>query len=332
MRKNKQLALAIAAATTLATLAGTSAFAENRPSNETRARASRRAEGRIERDRSGDTARRGDETQNRQRAEDRDQQRNQRDEARDTRGEQRTYQRGDTRGSESRGTWRNNDSRNNDSRNGNSRNNDSRGDSRNRSMYDNRGNDSRNRSTYDNRDNRDNRSRDNRGYDNRGYDNRNRSYDNRSSNNRQPYYANGRVSRVDRYGSGYRVWVGGARYPFFVPLAYYRGDRFRIGVSIQLGGYYNPLGYYDYYDPGYSDSRGYSGADLRGTVESVDYRRDTFVVRNDSTGSFVTVASSDRRTDRLRAGDYVELSGDWSRSGLFQAYQVDVLDSDNYRR
>jgi hypothetical protein len=311
VKKNKQLALAIAAATTLATLAGTSAFAENRPSNETRARASRRAEGRIERDRSGDTARRSDETQNRQRAEVRDEQRNQRDE-----------QRGDTRSSESRGTWRNNDSRNSDSRNS-----DSRGDSRNRSTYDNRGNDSRNRSTYDNRDNRDNRSRDNRGYDNRGYDNRNR-----SSDNRQPYYANGRVSRVDRYGSGYRVWVGGARFPFFVPLAYYRGDRFRIGVSIQLGGYYNPLGYYDYYDPGYYDSRGYSGADLRGTVESVDYRRDTFVVRNDATGSFVTVASSDRRTDRLRAGDYVELSGDWSRSGLFQAYQVDVLDSDNYRR
>lgn len=33
----------------------------------------------------------------------------------------------------------------------------------------------------------------------------------------------------------------------------------------------------------------------------------------------------DRRRD-VRAGDYVEVSGDWTRSGVFTAYDVDLLD------
>ena len=147
----------------------------------------------------------------------------------------------------------------------------------------------------------------------------------RGYENRQPYHARGRVSRVDRYGNGYRVWVGGAPYPFYVPMAHYRRDRFRVGVIIDLGGYYNPGGYYDYYDDG-----GYSRGDLRGVVESVDYRSDTFVVRNEASGSFVTVAARDRRGE-VRPGDYVELYGDWSRGGVFRAYDVDVVDRD-YRR
>ena len=140
----------------------------------------------------------------------------------------------------------------------------------------------------------------------------------RSSSHRQPYYANGRISRVSPYRGGYHVWVGGARYPFFVPHRHYHRDRFRIGLMINLGGYYNPAGYYDYYD-------GRSRGALRGTVESVDYRRDTFVVRNDATGSFVTVISRDRRAN-IRPGDYVEVEGEWRRNGLFTAYDVDLLD------
>ncbi|HKR65172.1 MAG TPA: hypothetical protein VJZ00_15685 [Thermoanaerobaculia bacterium] len=180
---------------------------------------------------------------------------------------------------------------------------------------------------------------------NRGRSSRDGSYDNRRGNDsrnggryesrqqqQQPYRASGRVSRVDRYGSGYRVWVGGSRYPFFVPDRYYRRDRFRVGVFIELGGYYNPGGYYDYYDGGSSYSRG----DLRGVVESVDYRRGTFVIRNEASGSFVTVATRDRYREDVRAGDYVELTGDWTRNGLFEARRVDIVDSrgynDGYRR
>jgi hypothetical protein len=153
---------------------------------------------------------------------------------------------------------------------------------------------------------------------------RNDSYRNDRSdrNDRQPYFANGRVSRVDRDRDGYRVWVGGARYPFYVPSRYYNRDRFRIGVSIQLGGYYNPAGYYDYYDG--RSGRGYDRADLRGVVESVDYRRDAFVVRDGR--RYITVFSTDNlRRRELRRGDVVDVYGSWARNGVFRAYDVDVV-------
>jgi hypothetical protein len=132
------------------------------------------------------------------------------------------------------------------------------------------------------------------------------------------------VSRVNPYRGGYRVWVGGAPYPFFIPSSYWHRDRFRVGLFINLGGYYNPLGYYDYYDD-YYDGRATSAGYLRGVVESVDHRGDTFVIRNEATGSFVTVVTRDRR-DQVRAGDYVELDGHWARSGVFQARRVEFLE------
>jgi len=153
-----------------------------------------------------------------------------------------------------------------------------------------------------------------------GRDNSRYERNDRQQQRSQPYYAKGRVSRVDRHGDGYRIYVGGARYPFYVPSRYYNRDRFRIGVSINIGGIYNQGGYYDYYD-GRSISRG----DIRGVVESVDHRRDTFVIRNEASGSFVTVISADRRRN-VRPGDYVELYGDWSRNGVFRARDIDLID------
>ncbi|HEX6086855.1 MAG TPA: hypothetical protein VF266_20165 [Thermoanaerobaculia bacterium] len=161
-----------------------------------------------------------------------------------------------------------------------------------------------------------------RGYNNRGYNNR-------GHNSGRPYYHRGPVTRYSRYGGGYRVWVGGAPYPFYVPLSHWRHDRFRVGLVINLGGWYRD-GYYDYYD-GY-DYRATSRGDLRGVVESVDYRRDTFVVRNEASGSFVTVVARDRRARDVRPGDYVELSGSWTRGGLFSAYDVDYIDRDYSER
>jgi hypothetical protein len=175
-------------------------------------------------------------------------------------------------------------------------------------------------------DSRSSRSRNEDYRDNRSSRGRNDSYrgrESRSHHRGQPHYAHGRVSRVHRHGNGYRVWIHGARYPFFIPAAHYHRDRFRVGLTIRLGGWYNDAGYYDYYD-------GRSSAELYGVVESVDYRRNSFVVRNEATGSFVTVVARDREADRLRAGDVVELYGVWTRSGLFQARDVDLLDS--YRR
>lgn len=192
------------------------------------------------------------------------------------------------------------------------------------------------RGTYDrnHRDDRDHRS--SAGYADRSHDsNRGGSWrGDRHSSSRgsahrgEPYHTRGRVSRVDRHGGGYRVWIAGAHYPFFIPDRYYHHDRFRVGLTINLGGYYNRGGYYDYYD-GYNAGVTSAGA-LRGVVESVDYRRGTFVVRNDATGSFVTVIMS-RRQEDVRPGDYVEISGDWTRSGLFEAYDVYVDAGDGGR-
>jgi len=151
------------------------------------------------------------------------------------------------------------------------------------------------------------------------------------------------VTRYERWNGGYRVWLGGVTYPFWVPLSYYNRYPFRVGLSIRLGGYYNSLGYYEYYD-GYNDGyyagayrdggRSIAAGILRGTVESVDYRRGTFVLRNDATGNFVTVSTRDRYVRDMRAGDYIEVDGDWNRSGYFVADTVDLIDArdrDRYR-
>lgn len=159
----------------------------------------------------------------------------------------------------------------------------------------------------------------NRGYENRGYEHRG-----------NPYYAHGRISRIERWNGGFRVYIGGAPYPFFLPEARFRLFNWRVGVDINLGGYYNPLGYYDYYDDAYyGGGAAVSAGALRGVVETVDYRRGSFVLRDDASGGFVTVLmrSGDRTFDAIRPGDYVNVAGDWSRTGLFNAYRADLLDN-----
>jgi hypothetical protein len=323
--KNKQLASRIAGVLAVAALVGTSAFAESRPANGTRSRAVARDTSSRGRAAAGSVSRRGDASTSRGTASgstiDRSAIRG--GDARFDRGNDTVAPRTDdrsTRDNRSNDTYQNRSTRggNGSYRNGGNGSSRSGGND----TYRNGGN-----GTYRNGGNGTYRNGGNGTYRNGG--------NNRGSyGNRQPYYGQGRVSRVNRYGSGYRVWIIGSPYPFFIPEAYYRSNRFRIGLSIRLGGYYNPLGYYDYYD-GYNDgyyNNGYSRGELRGVVESVDYRRDTFVIRNEATGSFVTVVLRDRR-DNVRTGDFVEVSGDWTRNGLFEAYDVDQLDYDrDYRR
>ncbi len=85
-------------------------------------------------------------------------------------------------------------------------------------------------------------------------------------------------------------------------------------------GYWNPAGYYDVYDVGPYATAG----NLHGVVETVDYRRGTLVMRDDVSGSFVTVVmrGNDPRFGGLRQGDSIDLTGAWNRSGVFDAYNV----------
>lgn len=334
MITSKQLTSRFAAAVAMTALVGASAFAESRPSNETRTRSQDRSSVRRERVTDSARARRGDESRNRatpaQSTIEVRGERNrstggriERDRSGENRGNARVEPRSDRNRSDrsndrsrsrvdrsdrnrtnnrDNGTWRN-DSRRNDSR---SRGTVGRGDSRSRGSYGSSG-------THRRSDGRYNSSR---------------------YGHRQTFHHSGRVHRVYPYGGGYRVWLTGCQYPFYIPSAYYHRDRFRVGLTIALGGFYNSRGYYDYYDD-YDRDRYYdvrtSRGELRGVVESVDYRRETFVVRNEATGSFVTVVHGDRGRDPVRAGDYVELGGEWNRSGVFEAYRVDIVDYERRR-
>lgn len=336
MLNGKRLRYGATAVAAVFALAGTSAFADSRPSNETRtARTEQRirergvrAEGRVEVRGSApreSTRERGTQGETRER----DAARSSRDQiardriSRDRSGSDRAEGAATTReasGSRGGDQWRG--SEQNRDRNRGTREGDRNDRDRNRGTYE-QGH-SRSNETYRNRSGS---SRNGGSYDRGGARN-----DHYRGGSRQPYHHRGRITKYHRYNDGYRVWIAGAPYPFFVPDWYYRRSPFRIGVVIDLGGYYNPGGYYDYYDGAYAGSS-YSNGILRGVVESVDYRRDTFVIRNEATGSFVTVAMRGygRWDNEVRPGDYVEISGDWRRNGLFEARRVDLLD-DGYRR
>ena len=160
--------------------------------------------------------------------------------------------------------------------------------------------------------------RSNAGRDAQGYRG---SYNRAPARNENRVYS-GRVSRVERYNSGFRVWLGGSPYPFFIGADRWSRFPLRVGLNTRLGGYWDPLGYYNVYDVGpYAYS---TAGDIHGVVENVDYRRGTAVLRDDVSGSFVTVLlrGNDPRLGDLRTGDYVDLSGAWSRSGVFDAVNV----------
>jgi len=151
---------------------------------------------------------------------------------------------------------------------------------------------------------------------------------------RQPYYARGAVSQLSSVRGGFYVWIDGARHPFFVPSSHYRSYPFRMGAIVDLGGYYNRRGYYDYYCVGCyrSDSsrRGelkFKYGTVRGKVESVDEHAGTFIIIAEGNDSPVTVRrGNDRGLGELRAGDYLEVDGEWTRTGYFDAIRIDYAE------
>jgi hypothetical protein len=166
-----------------------------------------------------------------------------------------------------------------------------------------------------------------------GYRNDRPAFDSRG---RRSDYVSGRVSRFEHERGGYRVWVDGGRFPVWIPEA--RISLFphlRLGLSLNFGGYYDPRGYleaYDYYNDGYGYGNvgAYSSGILRGVVETVDYRRGTLVLRDDVSGSFVTTLIRDRRIESLRPGDYAEISGDWTRAGVFEGLRLEDVRGGRY--
>jgi hypothetical protein len=218
------------------------------------------------------------------------------------------------------------------------------------SRQDRRSVDSRNQSRSSSRDNR-NGYRDNsqsyRGRDNSSYP--------RQYRGGERFNGNGHIRNILRENNGYRVWLDGGRFPFFIPFSRWALHPLRIGLSVRFGGYYDPLGYVSVYDigwpgggygyDGYRDGYGYGNREgygygpvatsgqLRGIVESINYRGGTLFVRDDTSREVVTVTMPrDRRMEEVREGDYVEFSGTWGR-GVFEADRLDVdrYDADRSR-
>ena len=305
MQTRKSLSLQIAALTALAMLFGPSAFAESRHHQGT----SRGSGGRIDRGNSSRSSGSSDHQRGT----------SPRFESRDN--SRRFESRDNTRRFESRDNTRRNESRDNTRRN-ESRDNTRRFESR----SDNRRNDSRNSGRYRN-------------------DGGSWRADSHVAPYRgQNYNSYGRVDRFERNRNGYRVWIGGGLYPIFIPFAHWRLHPLRVGLFVRFGGYWDPLGFWSVYDyaPYYSnygygsqyDSRydnTYTSGQIRGVVESVDLRRGTLVINDEISRQFVTVEMPrDRRMDDVRAGDYVEFSGDWTRNGVFNANRLDRLDEGRY--
>jgi len=314
MNKTKSLAAQVAGAVAIVTLIGTSAFAETRHHDGTERDGGRQSDNRSSRD-SGRQSRdnRSSQGQTYQRGENRSQ----------------TYQRGENRSQ----TYQRGENRSQTYQRGETRNygqNYSQNYSRGNTQYDRRtqADSYRNGASYNNRGSYDRSS---------GYRNNRPSFDDRG---RRSVTLNGRVSRFLHERGGYRVWIDGGAYPIWIPEA--RISLFphlRVGLSLGFGGYYDPAGYldaYDYYDGGYYGSGYYGGVStyssglLRGTVESVDYRNSTLVLRDDVTGNFVTTLIRDRRLESLRPGDYAEISGSWSRSGVFEGLRLQDEEAGRY--
>ena len=161
------------------------------------------------------------------------------------------------------------------------------------------------------------------GYHNTSYN----SYGHYDSHGRTSMFREGHVDRIMHEQGGYRVWVGGFGFPFWIPEVRWASWPLRVGLSIRIGGWWDPLGYYNAYDVGPMGGYYSTPGNIHGVVESVDYRRGAVVIRDDISNSFVTIAlrGSDPRLGDLRPGDYADLSGQWTRGGIFEAYRLEAL-------
>jgi hypothetical protein len=159
---------------------------------------------------------------------------------------------------------------------------------------------------------------------------------NSSYRDNQRVTAEGRVSSFSRERDGYRVQLEGRRDSYFVPQSHFGRDHsLRVGLSVRLGGIFRGSTIYvdavnwpeDRDRGGRYDNR---DGDLRGVIDRIDARNDTVWIRNARTRELVAVELRESRGNRnelrnLRRGDYVEVSGQWQRGGVFEAYRIDVL-------
>ncbi len=192
------------------------------------------------------------------------------------------------------------------------------------------------------------------------YGDRYRRYDSRYSGHRTREFE-GRVRRLEHGTGGYRVWLDSdGDHSFWIPDARFLLFPLRIGLSVRFGAFWNSAGYYNVYDygsygggygGGYGGAYGtgtygggYGGAYgggyrdgygagyretsiLQGYIDRFDDSNGSLVVRADSSGRYFTVLlrGDDPQFRYLQPGDWVTLSGIWTRGGYFEAYRIENL-------
>jgi hypothetical protein len=163
--------------------------------------------------------------------------------------------------------------------------------------------------------------------------------DNRSDRayrNNERVTVQGKVQSFTHERGGYRVRLDRGNQSYWIPENRIgNGVNIRVGIDIVLGGVYRndsvyvddvAYGGYGYQNDGY----------VRGVVDRIDYRYGTLVLRDDRSGQFISVDMRDtaRRSridlNDLRRGDRVSLNGNWSRGGVFRAYEISSVNTGRY--
>jgi hypothetical protein len=157
--------------------------------------------------------------------------------------------------------------------------------------------------------------------------------DNRSNNNNgyrenQRVTMSGKVSSFSRERDGYRVQLDRGQ-SYWVPQATFgsRARDLRAGVSISLGGVFRggSIAFDAVSWPGAVAGNVYDNGYVRGVIDRIDYRDNTLVIRDQATGRLITAEMTigGRSSVRnLRSGDYVQLTGQWIRGGVFDVRNI----------
>jgi hypothetical protein len=147
----------------------------------------------------------------------------------------------------------------------------------------------------------------------------------------------GHVRAIHHERDGYRVELDKGGYSFWVPenALRNRNNDFRVGVSVRLGGIFRGgviiVDAVEWPPVAPFPSRRMHDDMLRGTIERIDARHATLLVREERSGRLVhvDVMQSDHDWTRphdfddLRRGDVVVMSGDWTRGRDFNAYRIE---------
>ncbi len=164
----------------------------------------------------------------------------------------------------------------------------------------------------------------------------------RSNQNNERVTLSGHVSSFTHEGGGYRVHLDRDGRSFWIPESRLRNrNDLRVGLSLSLGGIFNgslidvdAISYPGAY--GYASVPAYDQGVVQGVVDRVDYRTNTILVRDEASGRFINVdmrgagRTSGVDARNVRPGDYLTLSGQWDRGGVFVAYRVDNVNTRPY--